>query len=190
MTPNSNSVPQKAILFWGTVILIASAPLTRGADASPGPDTPKTAPSTEAAPSSPDKLDKAEKGGKRQARLKEGTFESLVQTIRALPPEKRHQLRENLRTWQDLSDGQRQQLRERDTVLRKKAAEELSACLPSTKLSEEEMELLQKRYIEERRKIENKLRSEMESRRKTEIDQLTDRLREELRSKNPASEAN
>ena len=137
-----------------------------------------------------EKGEKGEKVGKKQLRAKAANVEELLQAIRALPAEKRQQLRENLRTWQNLSDGQRQQLRERETSLRKKAAEELAACLPDAKLSAEDQELFQKRYIEERRKIEAALRAETEGRRKSELERLNEKFRDELRQRTGKSEGN
>lgn len=176
-----------------------SLPAANASEASPSP-----APETRAAAASPNpepsggkknpaagKVEaREEKFLKRQLLAKDGKLDGLFQTIRALPPEQRQQLKENLQTWQNLSDTQRQQLRERHNFMAKKAAEELAACLPAAKLSPEEMEQLQKRYIEERRKIETKLRAEMEARRKAELDQLTEKFREELGQKNPSAEGN
>lgn len=161
----------------------STAPETQATSAPESSGKKKSPPPGKAEP-------REDKGFRKQLFAKEGQLEGLFQTIRALPPEKRQQLKDNLQTWQNLSDTQKQQLRERQNFLAKKAAEELAACLPGTKLSPEEMEQLQKRYIEERRKIETKLRTEMEARRKTELEQLAEKFREELRQKNPSSEGN
>jgi hypothetical protein len=168
-------------------VVRAASPVDPPASTPPAePASAKASASTKNASST----EKTEKGLKKFLRAKEGNVEELLQAIRALPSEKRQQLRENLRTWQNLSDGQRQQLRERESVLRKKAAEELSACLPDSKLSGEDQELLQKRYIEERRKLETNLRAEIDARRKAEVERLTEKFREELRLKGSKSEAN
>jgi hypothetical protein len=176
-----------ALLTFGIAAVRAASPVDPPASTPPAEPAAARASVATKSTSSPEKT---EKGLKKFLRAKEGNVEELLQAIRALPAEKRQQLRENLRTWQNLSDGQRQQLRERESVLRKKAAEELSACLPDSKLSGEDHELLQKRYIEERRKLETNLRAEIDARRKAEVERLTEKFREELRGKASSSQSN
>ncbi len=114
--------------------------------------------------------------------LKGSEQEHLLRTIRTLPPEKRKQLLENLKAWQTLSDDQKQTLRDRDGQLRKRATEEASALIADSDLSPEQAEQFQKRYIEERRKVDTSLKQELELRRKTELEEIAHRLRKEIQS--------
>ena len=111
--------------------------------------------------------------------------EHLLRTIRSLPAEKKKQLIENLKAWQTLSDEQKQVLRDRDVQLRTRASEEAAAAIADVNLSPEQAELFQKRYIEERRKVEASLKQEIEVRRKSELDGITRRLRQEIQSPEP-----
>jgi hypothetical protein len=111
--------------------------------------------------------------------------EHLLRTIRSLPAEKKKQLIENLKAWQTLSDEQKQVLRDRDVQLRTRASEEAAAAIADVNLSPEQAELFQKRYIEERRKVEASLKQELEVRRKSELDGMTRRLRQEIQSQEP-----
>jgi ketol-acid reductoisomerase len=89
---------------------------------------------------------------------------------------------ENLKAWQTLSDDQKQALRDRDGQLRKRATEEASALIADSNLSPEQAEQFQKRYIEERRKVDTSLKQELELRRKTELEEIAQRLRKEIQS--------
>jgi len=131
--------------------------------------------SSDVATSAPQKGDKI-----RVAKAAEQ--EHLLRTIRSLSSEKKKQLLENLKAWQTLSDEQKQVLRDRDVQLRTRASEEAAAAIADANLSPEQAELFQKRYVEERRKVEVSLKQELEARRKSELDGVTRRLREEIQS--------
>ncbi|MEK0446923.1 MAG: hypothetical protein RLZZ399_2244 [Verrucomicrobiota bacterium] len=103
---------------------------------------------------------------------------SLQKLLQELTPEQRQRLIENLRTWKQLSPDQKQALRERDGLLKKRAEEEAGAL--ANELSEDQKDVFQKRYIEERLKLEMVLRQEFDTRRKAEIRELVERLRREL----------
>ena len=126
--------------------------------------------------------DVAPQKGEKNKGLKGSEQEHLLRTIRTLPPEKKKQLLENLKAWQTLSDDQKQTLRDRDGQLRKRAAEEASALIADSNLSPEQTEQFQKRYIEERRKVDTSLKQELELRRKTELEEIAQRLRKEVQS--------
>lgn len=134
--------------------------------------------SSDVAALAPQKGDKG-KGGKAAEQ------EHLLRTIRALPSEKKKQLLENLKAWQMLSDEQKQALRDRDVQLRTRASEEAAAAIVDANLSPEQADLFRKRYVEERRKVEAYLKQELELRRKSEIDGITRRLRQEIQSPEP-----
>jgi len=130
----------------------------------------------------PSSSDVAPQKGEKSKGLKGSEQEHLLRTIRTLPPEKRKQLLENLKAWQTLSDDQKQALRDRDGQLRKRATEEASALIADSNLSPEQAEQFQKRYIEERRKVDTSLKQELELRRKTELEEIAQRLRKEIQS--------
>lgn len=135
-----------------------------------------------------DTLTPVQKGDKIRM-AKAADQEHLLRTIRTLPADKKKQLLENLKAWQTLSDEQKQVLRDRDVQLRKRASEEAAAAIADANLSPEQAELFQKRYVEERRKVELSLKQELEVRRKSELDGITRKLKQEIESleipKNP-----
>jgi hypothetical protein len=130
----------------------------------------------------PSSSDVAPQKGEKNKGLKGAEQEHLLRTIRTLTPEKRKQLLENLKTWQTLSDDQKQALRDRDGQLRKRATEEASALIADSDLSQEQIEQFHKRYMEERRKLDTSLKQELELRRKTKLEEIAQRLRKEIQS--------
>jgi hypothetical protein len=136
-------------------------------------------------PASSDVATLAPQKGDKGKGAKAAEQEHLLRTIRALPREKKKQLLENLKAWQMLSDEQKQALRDRDVQLRTRASEEAAAAIADANLSPEQADLFQKRYVEERRKVEASLKHELELRRKSEIEGITRRLRQEIQSPEP-----
>lgn len=130
----------------------------------------------------PARSDGALQKSEKSKGLKGSEQEYLLRTIRTLTPEKKKQLLENLKAWQMLSDDQKQVLRDRDGQLRKRATEEASALTADSNLSPEQAEQFQKRYLEERRRVETSLKQELESRRKAELEEISQRLRKEIQS--------
>lgn len=110
----------------------------------------------------------------------------LVQLIRALTPEQKARLMENIRAWQQLAPDIKQALRARDKALRKVVADEVQAALEGTQLTQEQRELFEQRYREERRKLEATLKTEMEARRKAALEEMIARLKQSVST--PAAE--
>jgi hypothetical protein len=112
----------------------------------------------------------------------------LVILVRALSPEQKARLLENIKAWQQLSPDIKQALRARDKVIKKTLADDIQAALEGTQLTPEQREQFEKRYREERRKLEANLRTEMEARRKAALEEMTSRLKESVAA--PAGDKN
>jgi hypothetical protein len=104
----------------------------------------------------------------------------LLQLIRALTPEQKSRLMESIKTWQQLGPELKTALRARDKVLRKTLNDEVQVALEGTAFTKEQRDLFEKRYREERKKLETSLRTEFEARRKGALDELVNSLKKSL----------
>lgn len=109
---------------------------------------------------------------------KEG--DPLVQLIRSMTPEQKSHLIENIKAWEQLSPELRQALRAREKSLRKNIADEVEEALQGSSLSTEQKDLFEKRYKEERKKLDIALRMELDSRRKESLTEIVTRLKQEV----------
>jgi hypothetical protein len=109
-------------------------------------------------------------------------FEDVRKAIEALTPEQRKRFQENFWRWSNLSPEEKKALRDRDEMRRKRMAEEIEAAVRETglDLDKDRHELFAKRYGEERRKIEEQLRREMEEKRGPLVKELIGRLKTEF----------
>lgn len=115
-----------------------------------------------------------------QVRAKNEEAESLKKAIRALSPEQKQRMAENLKAWKQLTAEQKEALRQREQLQRKQASDEVANV--TAELPPAQRDLFLQRYQEERRKLQASLRQEMEARRKAELTDLLHRLKQELES--------
>jgi hypothetical protein len=167
---------RKPVIFRGVLIAVLALGPLPWARAEDSPVAPPQSPSPAVTP--PSTPPSPKRDGK-----------SLQKLIQELTPEQKQRLSENLKTWKQLSPEQRQVLRDRDHLLKKRAEEEAAAL--ANELTEEQRGAFQKRYIEERLQLEMALRQEFDLRRKTQIRELVERLRQELNEppQKPAGES-
>jgi len=91
---------------------------------------------------------------------------------------------ENLKRWQEMSPEQRQEMRRRFDGRRQQMREEQEKILSELgPITEEQREAFLQRYREERRKIDEELRTKMEALRKEQIEALRKKLVEEFKAK-------
>lgn len=109
----------------------------------------------------------------------------LVQLIRALTPEQKAKLMESIKTWQQLGPELKTALRVRDKAIRKTLNDEVQAALEGSSLTKEQRELFEKRYREERKKLEASLRAEFEGRRKTALEEMIGSLKKSVLQGDP-----
>ncbi len=104
----------------------------------------------------------------------------LVQLVKSLSAEQKSKLIESIKAWKELTPEVQQALRAREKMLRKSLAEEIEAALANTSPTQEQREFFAKRYREERRKIDQSLRTELEARRKVALEEVVAQLKATL----------
>lgn len=113
-------------------------------------------------------------------------FETVRKALEALTPEQRKRFQENLIKWGSLTPEDKTKLAEKDSIWKKRAAEEIDAAIKEAglELDEAGREAFAKRYGAERRKIEQQLRAEMEEKRKPMLKEVIAKLKTEFSSTN------
>ncbi len=111
-------------------------------------------------------------------------FENVRKAIEALTPEQQKRFQENFLRWSNLSPEEKKALADRDGFRRKKMAEGIDAALKEAglELDAERREIFAKRYGEERHKIEDQLRKDMDEKRQTLLKEVIAKLKAEFAS--------
>lgn len=109
-------------------------------------------------------------------------FGNIRRALETLSPEQRQRFVENLKRWSNLPPEEKKALADRDGLRRKKMTEEIDAAMNETglKLEGERRAAFAKRYIEERRKLEEQLRKEMDEKRQPLLNELTAKMKAEF----------
>jgi Spy/CpxP family protein refolding chaperone len=123
-------------------------------------------------------------GENKQGSAKSPEFENVHKALEALTPEQRERFQKNLWRWSNLTPEQKKALRDREELRRKRREEDVQRAIQQSGLTleGEQRARFEKRYSEERRKIEEQLRREMEEKRKPLIDELVGKLKQEFSS--------
>lgn len=87
---------------------------------------------------------------------------------------------ESIKTWEQLGPELKAALRARENAIRKSLNEEVHAALEGSSLTKEQREIFEKRYREEKRKLESSLRAEFEARRKASLEELVGSLKKSI----------
>lgn len=109
-------------------------------------------------------------------------FENVRKAIDALTPEQRKRFQENFARWANMSPEAKKALRDRDEFRRKRMAEDVDAAIRGlgVELDKERREQFAKRYVEERRKIEEQIRREIDEKRRPLVQEMVARLKQEF----------
>jgi len=109
-------------------------------------------------------------------------FENVRKALEALTPEQRKRFQENFVRWSNMSPEAKKALRDRDEFRRKKMAEDIDAAVRESglDLDKERREQFAKRYAQERRKIEEQLRREMDEKRRPLVTEIVAKLKAEF----------
>ncbi len=109
-------------------------------------------------------------------------FGNARRALEALTPEQRQHFIENLKRWTSLPPEEKKALADREGMHRSKIAQEIDRAIGDAGLTldGERRALFARRYFEERRKVEEQLRKEMEQKRQPMLDDLTARLKAEF----------
>lgn len=109
-------------------------------------------------------------------------FADVRKAIAALTPEQRQRFADNFKRWASLPPEERNVLVDREALRRKKMAEDIDTALNQAglQLSGERRAQFARRYGDERRKIEEQLRTEMDEKRQPLLKDIISKLKGEF----------
>jgi hypothetical protein len=119
--------------------------------------------------------------------------QSVKERWLAMPPDARQNFRRNAELWMQMSPEQRSLMRQRETMRRQVITREADAAVRNSglQLTPQQRAQFESRYIQERRKVEQTLRQQIEAERQKEIPALIRELKKEFQIdqpvKNPAA---
>ena len=107
----------------------------------------------------------------------------------AMPPEDRQAFRRNAERWMQMGPEERMIMREREKIYRQRVQREVDAALRDTglRLEGEKRAQFEQRYMQERRRIEQSLQQEIDSKRRQQLPALQERLKNEFQEPSPAA---
>jgi TRAP-type C4-dicarboxylate transport system substrate-binding protein len=113
--------------------------------------------------------------------------ERLKKWLDSMPLAKRQKFLQNMERWERLPPEARERIRERFRQMHQRAKRDADEAYREMglDLSSEQKAAFIQRYLEERRLIEEKLRREIEAKRKDEVTSLKKRLHREFGGGNP-----
>jgi len=105
----------------------------------------------------------------------------------AMPPDARQSFRRNADLWMQMTPEQRNLMRQRENMRRQTITQEADAAVRDSglQLNPQERARFESRYIQERRKVEQSLRQQIETERQKEIPTLIQQLRKEFQIDEP-----
>ena len=105
----------------------------------------------------------------------------------AMPPDARQNFQRNAQIWSQMSPEQRNLMRQRETMRRQSITREADAAVRDSglQLNSQQRAQFESRYIQERRKVEQSLRQQIETERQKEIPALIQQLRKEFQLDEP-----
>jgi len=106
----------------------------------------------------------------------------------ALPPEARQNFRRNAERWMRMSPEERNIMRQRENLRRETIKRETETALGESglRLNPQERAQFESRYIQERRKVEQALRHQIEAERQQQLPALIQQLKKEFQIDQPA----
>jgi hypothetical protein len=104
-----------------------------------------------------------------------------------MPPEARQNFRRNAERWVQMSPEERNMMRQRENLRRQTIQRETEAALRESglRLNPQERAQFESRYVQERRKVEQTLRQQIESERQKELPALIQQLKKEFQIDQP-----
>src|SRR5947208_11861277 len=112
---------------------------------------------------------------------------SIRERWMALPPEARQNFRRNAERWMRMSPEERNVMRQRENLRRETIKRETEAALRDSglRLNPQERAQFESRYMQERRKVEQALRQQIEAERQKELPALIQQLKKEFQIDQP-----
>src|SRR5206468_12840942 len=105
----------------------------------------------------------------------------------AMPPDARQNFRRNAELWMQMTPQQRNLMRQRENMRRQIITREADAAVRDSglQLNPQERARFESRYIQERRKVEQSLRQQIEAERQKELPSLIQQLKKEFQIDQP-----
>jgi hypothetical protein len=105
----------------------------------------------------------------------------------AMPADARQNFQRNAQLWMQMTPEQRNVMRQRETVRRQVMTRDADTAVRDSglQLNPQERARFESRYIQERRKVEQSLRQQIETERQKEIPALIQQLRKEFQLDEP-----
>src|SRR6188768_1285698 len=105
----------------------------------------------------------------------------------AMPPDARQNFQRNAQLWMQMTPEQRNLMRERENMRRQILTHDADVAVRDSglQLNSQERARFESRYIQERRKVEQSLRQQIETERQKEIPALIQQLRKEFQIDEP-----
>ena len=105
----------------------------------------------------------------------------------AMPPDARQNFQRNAQLWMQMTPEQRNLMRQRENTRRQMMTRDADAAVRDSglQLNPQERARFESRYIQERRKVEQTLRQQIETERQKEIPALIQQLRKEFQLDEP-----
>ena len=116
-----------------------------------------------------------------------GRFELLRKAFEQLSAEQQERILQNLHRWQDLSQDEREVLRQRERVQRQKQEASINEAYQKSglQLNEEQRAQFRKRYLQERRRLEEQLVHEVQEKRQVGNAAIIESLKKEFSNPKP-----
>ena len=117
-----------------------------------------------------------------------GAGQSIRDRWLAMPPQARQNFQRNAERWMRMSPEERNVMRQRENLRREKIRQETDAAVRQSglHLNPQERALFESRYIQERRKVEQTFRQQIEAERQKELPALIQQLKKEFQIDQPA----
>jgi hypothetical protein len=105
----------------------------------------------------------------------------------AMPPQARQNFQRNAERWMRMSPEERNVMRQRENLRRQKIMQETESALRESglHLNPQERAQFESRYVQERRKVEQTLRQQIEAERQKELPALIQQLKKEFQIDQP-----
>jgi hypothetical protein len=118
-------------------------------------------------------------------------FELLRKAFEQLSAEQQERILQNLHRWQDLSQDEREVLRQRERVQRQKLETSISEAYQKSglQLNDEQRAQFRKRYLQERRRLEEQLVHDIQEKRQTGNAAIIETLKKEFTNPKPPAAA-
>jgi hypothetical protein len=113
--------------------------------------------------------------------------QSVRERLLAMPPDAQQNFRRNAELWMRMSPEQRNLMRQRENMRRQVITREADAAVRDSglQLNPQERAKFESRYVQERRKVEQSLRQQVEAERQKEMPALIQQLKKEFQIDQP-----